>query len=99
MTYIFCNIGWMENYRGTKNDKIASGKIAGDKPHWEVCNFASQKNKIYGYVPLQKRNINIDKLGANSSDPCIKKCECDMDRHEARGRNIYDWLVHKCDCL
>lgn len=73
MPYLFCNIGWMENYEGyigTKDKLIGGGKfvVANNKGH-EVCNFLSCRNTSYGHVESslgkgKDTQIIIEKLGA-----------------------------------
>ena len=66
MAYLFCNIGWMQDYRGQKgqniNDKIrGGGSYVDEEGHgFEVCNFAPYENQIYGYVqPPGRAGANI----------------------------------------
>ena len=42
MSYLFCNVGWMADYKGqNENDKIVGGGSYVEK--YEVCNFAPYK--------------------------------------------------------
>jgi hypothetical protein len=73
MKILFCNVGWMESYKGlTADDQIVGGgayvRIEG-MGH-EVCNFARYHGRVYGYVQPPKAEgkpgegqINIDRLG------------------------------------
>lgn len=72
MAMLFCNIGWMENYRGqTADDKIRGGgknvKIAG-MGH-EVCNFVPNPDDgyLYGYVQPVAKTIDLKRLDKNNN--------------------------------
>ncbi len=74
---IFCNIGWMERYRGLKGrrDRIlgGGGYVDENKHGGEVCNFLGcQDDYTYGHVETVKgeiyRDISIERLGANSTE-------------------------------
>lgn len=75
MRILFCNIGWMENYRGlTARDHIRGGGEYVDetKMGGEVCNFLPIKSQMYGYVTRRDNGfINIDRLGASPDDDSI----------------------------
>ena len=65
MTYLFCNVKWLEDYKGRNiNDKI-EGLVG------EVCNFAPYEDQIYGYV-RRPHTIDINKLGAQKDDSSIE---------------------------
>lgn len=71
---LFCNIGWMERYKGiTDTDKIIGGGryVKDNSEGGEIYNFLNRNGYCYGYVqPVNSsRNItggtiNIEKLGA-----------------------------------
>lgn len=66
MKMLFCNIGWMREYRGlTKSDAIIRGGsyVAKNKVGHEVCNFLPERGRVFGYVQVPGR-ISIEKLGA-----------------------------------
>lgn len=75
---LFCNVGWMEFYRGlSPADKIVGGGsyVNEEGVGHEVCNFAQVRSMVYGYVqpPNAKAQpgegqINIDRIGANGAD-------------------------------
>lgn len=75
---LFCNIGWMEHYRGqSATDQITGGGsyVQEEGMGHEVCNFAEYRNKVYGYVQPPRANsqpgdgqINIDRLGGKGKD-------------------------------
>ena len=72
MKVLFCNIGWMEFYRGlTSDDQIVGGGsyVKEEGMGHEVCNFAGHQGVVYGYVQPPKAEgqpgegqINIDRL-------------------------------------
>lgn len=70
---LFFNITWMRSYTGLRNDSVAGGGDYIKQHGWghEIFNFSPTKGKLYGYGAVQG-NINIDKLGADSSDEFIK---------------------------
>jgi hypothetical protein len=78
MEILFCNIGWMEFYRGlTPEDKIVGGGsyVKDEGMGHEVCNFADHLGMVYGYVQPPKADgqpgegqINIDRLGSQGKD-------------------------------
>jgi hypothetical protein len=72
MAMMFCNIGWMERYRGLKGqrDQISGGgSYVDENEHGsEVCNFLECRDGFtYGHVETLKgkidRNIDIKPLG------------------------------------
>ena len=72
MAMLFCNIGWMENYRGqTADDQIRGGgeyvKRVG-MGH-EVCNFAPNPDDgyLYGYVQPVAKTIDLKRLDKNNN--------------------------------
>lgn len=74
MTYLFCNIGWMEHYKGqTSKDQITGGGsyVAEEGRGHEVCNFAPYRKNVYGYVQPAGKQIRIDRLGADPEDESI----------------------------
>lgn len=79
MPYLFCNIGWMENYRGlshTKDRLIGGGKwVVKNNTGHEVCNFLSSGDTTYGHVEsvlgVKDTQICIEKLGAKRDSEYI----------------------------
>jgi len=73
---LFCNVGWMESYRGlSEADQIQGGGsyVKDEGMGHEVCNFAAHRGKVFGYVQppkakLGEGHINIDRLGGNGGD-------------------------------
>ena len=64
---IFCNIGWMREYRGqTATDKIVGGGkyVRVQQRGEEVCNFVSHRGRVYGYVQPVGSTIALERLGA-----------------------------------
>ncbi|HKR03312.1 MAG TPA: DUF3883 domain-containing protein [Bacteroidia bacterium] len=65
---------WMKYYEGrANNDPPMSGAkyIKENKTGGEIYNFKSRNGKVLGYIP-NIGNLDIDKLGAKSSDKNIK---------------------------
>lgn len=65
---LFCNIGWMKEYRGqTYDDKIERGGAYNqtDIGH-EVCNFTDVDSIVYGYVQPSGGVINIQNIGGGA---------------------------------
>lgn len=81
MAYLFCNVGWMECYRGRNdNDKIVGGGsyVEREGHGFEVCNFAPYENQIYGYV-----QPSSGRLGENiksGTDEYFSRSTIDIDR-------------------
>lgn len=77
MKILFCNIGWMEFYRGQSSiDRIVGGGsyVKNEGMGHEVCNFADHEGTVYGYVQPPKADgqpglgqINIDRLGGKDN--------------------------------
>lgn len=95
MAYLFCNVGWMECYRGQNdNDKIVGGGSHVDREGhgFEVCNFAPYENQIYGYVKPSGEVININNLGAANNDDFITNVNVIWTaRHPDGGTFIVGW--------
>ena len=77
---IFFNTGWMNFYRGLRNDTISGGgKYVADMGYGEeIFNFQPFKGKLYGYVQpkIDKKyknpsTIKLEKLGALETDEKI----------------------------
>lgn len=78
MKILFCNIGWMESYRGlTAADQIVGGGsyVKEKGIGHEVCNFNEHRGVCYGYVqpPRSKARfdlgqINIDRINGKGMD-------------------------------
>ena len=58
---LFCNIGWMRDYKGIQGDSIASGSayIREHGTGFEVCNFLEIEGQVYGYVRT-KNDIDLN---------------------------------------
>ncbi len=74
MILLFCNVGWMESYQGLySGDQISGGgayvKEKG-RGH-EICNFSGDGKMLYGYVQPPGQQIDIDRIGADSTDEFI----------------------------
>ncbi|WP_151811570.1 DUF3883 domain-containing protein [Acinetobacter bereziniae] len=73
MSILFCNIGWMEFYKGNSSlDQIVGGgAYVREKGFgFEVCNFSRVNDLFYGYVQ-SKGQIKIENLGAGKNDSFI----------------------------
>lgn len=70
---VFVNVGWMENYKGPKNDPTLGGHGWLKKHDYghEAWNFLPEKGRCYGYVPGAGR-VNIRNLGATSRDESVQ---------------------------
>ena len=69
MRILFCNVGWMERYKGLRSgDQISGGGsyVEIENRGHEVCNFSPYKKILYGYVQPRAEQIKIERLGANS---------------------------------
>lgn len=66
MKILFCNIGWMRQYKGIYDgDSIErGGSYNKDNIGHEVCNFSNVDGKVFGYVQPVNNKINIENLGA-----------------------------------
>lgn len=65
MPLIFCNVGWMKNYKGNDGDRIErGGEYNQHSIGHEVCNFSDNDGFLYAYVQPTGR-IKIEKLGAS----------------------------------
>ncbi len=66
---IFCNTGWMRDYRGLRGDPISGGGKHVDRAGYggEIFNFLGYKGQYYGYVEAWGE-INLNRL-----EPELKK--------------------------
>lgn len=74
MAVIFCNVGWMERYQGLRDgDEIVGGGsyVKEEGRGHEICNFAPNKNVLYGYVQPPGAQIDIERIGASADDESI----------------------------
>ena len=64
---LFCNIGWMKDYRGLNNDNISDGGAFVKERHYghEIFNFQPYRGYMYGYVQPPKETINLERLGSS----------------------------------
>lgn len=71
---LFCNIGWMAEYKGiTRRDKIVGGGayVRIEQRGHEVCNFLPANGKVHGYVQPVGSQIKIERLGASKEDDML----------------------------
>ena len=74
MAVIFCNVGWMERYQGLRDgDQIVGGGsyVKEEGRGHEICNFAPNRNVLYGYVQPPGAQIDIERIGASAGDESI----------------------------
>ena len=96
MSYLFCNVGWMTDYKGqNENDKIVGGGsyVEREETGHEVCNFVPYENQMYGYVGLpKKRKIDINKLGTDSTHDFVENVNVIWTAHrKKKGRYVIGW--------
>jgi len=74
MPILFCNVGWMEKYRGqSSGDKITGGGtyVTQNGMGHEVCNFSPDNGILYGYVQAPGKQINLKRISTNGDDNYI----------------------------
>jgi len=78
---LFINTGWMDFYRGVKNDSISGGGKYVKQHGWggEIFNFKPWNSDLFGYGQPKidrkhgnETQIKIEKLGASAEDNFIK---------------------------
>jgi hypothetical protein len=76
---LFCNIAWMKHYNGRdENDPpLGGGGFPRENGYCgEECNFLECPDGfVYGYFRTGDRQIKIERLGANKTDPWIDGVE------------------------
>lgn len=68
MKILYCRIGWMNFYKGPKNDIIANGGRNDDK--FEVYNFMPHQDMYLGFVEPMG-TIHVERLGAAKADEYV----------------------------
>jgi hypothetical protein len=95
---LFCNIGWMEKYRGiSRTDKIVGGgKYVRDEGRGlEVCNFHAYRRKVFGYVQPVGDQIKLERLGATSDDAAVQNVDVVVTaRRPGGGTVIVGWFLN-----
>lgn len=74
MPTLFCNVGWMERYEGLQgSDTIQGGGsfVATEGRGHEICSFADVEGQLFGYVQPPGKQIDIDRLGSESSQESV----------------------------
>lgn len=72
LPYLFCNIGWMEAYKGTARIVGGGAYVEKHNTGFEMCNFLPYQGKVYGYVGLPgRRKINIKRLEGGTDDSSV----------------------------
>ncbi len=73
---LFCNIGWMENYKGegVDGDFIkGGGKWNKKNVGYEVCNFLEVGSRVYGYVEnVRSEPIKLERITGEKEDKCAE---------------------------
>ena len=71
MNILFCNIGWMELYRGQQTGASIKGGgafVEKEGRGHEVCNFSEHNGFVYGYVETPGTNLDIGRIVGHESD-------------------------------
>lgn len=69
--FLFCNIGWMESYKGIDGDHIErGGEYNNHSIGHEVCNFSDNAGTLYGYVQPTGQ-IKLERLGGSKTDDSV----------------------------
>jgi hypothetical protein len=74
MPVLFCNVGWMERYRGLNQHDHIMGGGAYVRTHgrgFEVCNFSAHEGMLYGYVQPPGAEIDLERLGGRQNDDSL----------------------------
>ena len=101
MPYLFCNIGWMDDYEGIALIVGGGAYVDQNKEGFEMCNFLPYQGKIYGYVGLPgTRQINIKRLGAGTDDLSVSNVTVIWTAKPPQGRTVVigwykDATVHR----
>jgi hypothetical protein len=88
---LFCNVGWMRDYRGlTAMDQIVGGGryVQIEKRGHEVCNFVARRGRLYGYVQPVGSQIRIEKLGAATDAARIDGVDVVLTAHRPKGDTV-----------
>ena len=71
MKMLFCNIGWMNRYKGKDGDPIyGGGSFNEDNTGSGVCNFSRAGDSVYGYVHPNGQ-IRIENIGGDDTEESI----------------------------
>ena len=71
MNILFCNVGWMERYRGQQTGASIKGGgafVEREGRGHEVCNFYDHEGFVYGYVESPGKNLDIKRIAGHESD-------------------------------
>lgn len=74
MKFLFCHVGWMDNYHGATDEDYPrkGGKYNDNSIGHEACNFVDIDGSLYGYVQVTEgKKINIGRLGARRGESSI----------------------------
>lgn len=70
MKILFCNIGWMELYRGQQGGASIKGGGAHVEKQGhgvEVCNFCDHEGFVYGYVKTPGKKLDMMRIAGDDS--------------------------------
>lgn len=71
MKILYCRIGWMNAYKGIKDDSIINGGSYNENHiGHEIYNFKEYNKKYYGFVE-DRGSIHIERLGCDKNDEKI----------------------------
>lgn len=72
-TLVFMHTAWMDRYEGEEDQPPRGGGSFVSENGWggELFNFRDEDGYVYGYVSSAGDSINIDRLGADTTDDCI----------------------------
>ena len=71
MRILFCNIGWMEDYKGLQSGASIKGGgayVEKEGRGHEVCNFCDHGTLVYGYVQTPGKNLDIERIAGHDAD-------------------------------
>ena len=71
MRILFCNIGWMEDYKGLQSGASIKGGgayVEKEGRGHEVCNFCDHGALVYGYVQTPGKNLDIERIAGHDAD-------------------------------
>ena len=71
MRVLFCNVGWMEFYRGLgRGDAIKGGGsfVETEERGGEVCNFEPHDGFVYGYVQPTGKTIDTKRIAGHDAE-------------------------------
>lgn len=76
MSILFCNAGWMEQYRGLRSGETILGGGAWVRRHehgLEICNFLDHEGTTYGFVQPPGDAIDIKRVAQNGKEGSVNR--------------------------